>query len=319
MESDSPRSGSLDKRAIKEFCALTEPVIVARHLTHIYRSGQVEKVALNDINLEIMPGHCIAVIGFNGSGKTTLVQHFNGLLRPTGGKIIVDGIDVGERGADLRVLRQRVGMLFQFPEAQLFERTIYADVAFGPRRMHLGRHEVRARTIAALDLVGLPHREYGWRSPFDLSGGQQRRVALAGILAMSPRILVLDEPSVGLDAEGRAEFYRYLQHARQELGVTVILVSHDMAEVAWLADQIFVMFEGRLVMQGTPREIFAHSEQLRAWRLAPPPLSELLALLRRRGIEVPVHVFTLDDIFAFFLSLQTIRGTVEVDREETTR
>jgi energy-coupling factor transport system ATP-binding protein len=299
-------------------CALTEPIIVARHLTHIYRSGQTEKVALNDVNLEIMPGSCAAVIGFNGSGKTTLVQHFNGLLRPTCGEITVDGINVGERGADLRALRQRVGMLFQFPEAQLFERTIYADVAFGPRRMHLGRHEVRARVITALDLVGLPHREYGWRSPFDLSGGQQRRVALAGILAMSPKILVLDEPSVGLDAEGRAEFYRYLQRVQQELGVTIILVSHDMAEVASLADQIFVMFEGRLVMQGTPGEVFAHSEQLRAWRLAPPPLSELLSLLRKQGIEVPIDAFTLDDVFAFLLALHIKTSAAGVRREEKT-
>jgi energy-coupling factor transport system ATP-binding protein len=193
-------------------------------------------------------------------------------------------------------------MLFQFPEAQLFEHTIYADVAFGPRRMHLSRHEIRARVTAALDLVGLPHQEYGWRSPFDLSGGQQRRVALAGILAMSPTILVLDEPSVGLDAEGRAEFYGYLQRAQQELGVTIVLVSHDMTEVASLANRIFVMFEGRLVMQGTPHEIFAHSEQLRAWRLAPPPLGELLTLLREQDIEIPFDVFTLDDIFAFLLS-----------------
>jgi energy-coupling factor transport system ATP-binding protein len=297
---------------------LIEPIIVARHLTHVYRSGQTEKVALSDVNLDIMPGSCAAVIGFNGSGKTTLVQHFNGLLRPTGGEIIVDGINVGARGADLRLLRQRVGMLFQFPEAQLFERTIYADVAFGPRRMHLGRHEIRARVNAALDLVGLPHREYGWRSPFDLSGGQQRRVALAGILAMSPRILVLDEPSVGLDAEGRAEFYSYLQRAQQELGVTIVLVSHDMAEVASLADHIFVMFEGRLVMQGTPREIFAHSEQLRAWRLAPPPLGDLLSQLREQGIELPADAFTLDDIFAFLLAENTKTSTAGVNRAKKT-
>lgn len=297
---------------------MTDPIIMARHLAHVYHTGQAEKVALNDVNLEIMPGSCVAVIGFNGSGKTTLVQHFNGLLCPTSGEIIVDGISVGARDADLRLLRQRVGMLFQFPEAQLFERSIYADVAFGPRRMHLGRHEVRARVIAALDLVGLPHREYGWRSPFDLSGGQQRRVALAGILAMSPKILVLDEPSVGLDAEGRAEFYHYLQHAQQELGVTIILVSHDMTEVASLADQIFVMFEGRLVMQGTPREIFAHSEQLRAWRLAPPPLSELLSLLREQGIDVPSDAFTLDDIFAFLLASRTKTSVAGAGREEKT-
>ena len=290
---------------------MVEPIIVAHHLTHIYRSGQGERTALSDINLEIMPGSCVAIIGFNGSGKTTLMQHFNGLLRPTSGEIIVDGINVGARGTDLRLLRQHVGMLFQSPESQLFERTIYADVAFGPQRMHLGRHEVRARVIAALALVGLPHSEYGWRSPFDLSGGQQRRVALAGVLAMTPVILALDEPSVGLDAEGRAEFYSYVRRIQQERGATIVLVSHDMAEVAALADQIFVMFEGRLVMQGTPREIFAHSEQLQTWRLAPPPLSELLTLLRRQGVVLPVNVFTLDDIFAALLARTSDRACAD--------
>jgi energy-coupling factor transport system ATP-binding protein len=240
------------------------------------------------------------MIGYNGSGKTTLVQHFNGLLRPMSGSVVVDGVEVGAAGADLRALRQRVGMLFQFPEAQLFERTIYADVAFGPRRMQLGRHEVRARVLAALEIVGLPHSEYAMRSPFDLSGGQRRRVALAGVLAMLPTILVLDEPTVGLDADGRAEFYTYLRRV-QQLGVTIVLVSHDMAEVADLADWILVMNEGCLVMQGTPREVFAGSEQLRSWRLAPPPLGELLALLRQRGFDLPTDVFTLDEVVALLL------------------
>ncbi|MBE3560650.1 MAG: energy-coupling factor transporter ATPase [Ktedonobacteraceae bacterium] len=272
-------------------------MILTRHLTHIYQSAQGEKRALSDVSLEIARGCCVAIIGFNGSGKTTLVQHFNGLLRPTEGQILVDGIDVGDSSANLRLLRQRVGMLFQFPETQLFERTVYDDVAFGPRRMKLGRREIRSRVLAALATVGLSPHDYAARSPFELSGGQRRRVALAGVLAMKPEVLVLDEPTVGLDADGRAEFYAYLRHAQQERGMTIVLVSHDMTEVATLAAYIFVMYEGRLVAEGTPRQIFALGEQLRAWRLAPPPLSELLTLLRQRDPSLPADAFTLDEIF----------------------
>lgn len=273
------------------------PIIVTHHLFHTYQSGAISREALIDIDLEIASGSCVAVIGVTGSGKSTLVQHFNGLLRPTKGTVIVDGIDVGARGVDLRSMRQHVGMLFQFPEGQLFERTIFADVAFGPQRMNLGRHEVRARVIAALETVGLPYHEYGARSPFDLSGGQRRRVALAGVLAMLPTILVLDEPTVGLDADGRAEFYTYLRRVQEVQGVTIILVSHDMAEVASLADQLFVLHEGRLVMQGTPRSIFTESDRLRQCGLLAPPLGELLSLLRAKGLAIPTEIFTLDEAF----------------------
>jgi len=278
---------------------MADPIIVTQHLSYTYQIGQMRKVALTDINLEIARGSCVAIIGFNGSGKTTLAQHFNGLLHPTEGSIIVDGTDVGASGTDLRLLRQRVGMLFQFPETQLFERTVYADVAFGPQRMKLDRREVRSRVLAALETVGLPHHEYAWRSPFDLSGGQRRRIALAGVLAMSPDILVLDEPTVGLDAEGRTEFYNYLRHVQGERGVTIVLISHDMVEVATLADKLFVLHEGKLVMQGSPRSVFARADQLHEWQLAAPPLSELLALLRKQGIDIPSDIFTFEEIFTF--------------------
>ena len=239
----------------------------------------------------------MAIIGVTGSGKSTLVQHFNGLLRPTTGKVIVNGVDINAKGVDLQMLRQRVGILFQFPEAQLFERTVFADVAFGPRRMKLGRHEVRTRVIRALETVGLPPHDYAQRSPFELSGGQMRRVALAGVLAMSPSILILDEPTTGLDAEGRAEFYSYLRRIREKQGVTIAVISHDMAEVAALTDWLFVLYNGRLVLQGTPRTVFSQGDQLREWRLAVPPLSELLAALRRQGLAIPEEVFTLEDAF----------------------
>ena len=281
---------------------MNNAIIVTHHLSHSYQSDRLCKSALIDINLEIAEGSCTAIIGVTGSGKTTLVQHFNGLLRPTQGTVIVDGIDVGARGVDLRALRQRVGMLFQFPEAQLFGQTVFADVAFGPQRMQIGRHEIRARVLGALEIVGLPHHEYGWRSPFDLSGGQRRRVALAGVLAMLPAILILDEPTIGLDADARGEFYTYLRRAQQERGVTVILVSHDMAEVAALADQLFVLHNGCLVMEGTPRAIFAEGDQLRKWGLGVPPLSELLSLLRKEGMAIPREVFTLEETYRLLLS-----------------
>lgn len=273
-------------------------IIQAEHLYHTYRTGAVEKIALNDVSLTIERGSCAAIIGVTGSGKTTLVQHFNGLLRPTRGTVFVDGVNVGVSGVDLRALRQRVGMLFQFPESQLFERTVYADVAFGPRRMHLGKHEIRARVHAALDIVGLPHKEYAARSPFDLSGGQRRRIALAGVLAMSPRILILDEPTAGLDADSRDEFYSYLKRVQERQQVTIILVSHDMSEVATLADTLFVLSEGQLVMQGPPRYIFSHGDQLRQWGLAAPPLSELLSQLRTQGVTIPDDTFTLNEAFS---------------------
>jgi energy-coupling factor transport system ATP-binding protein len=276
---------------------MADPIIVAQHLFHTYRSGAINKEALIDINLEIARGSCVAVIGITGSGKSTLVQHFNGLLRPTKGTVLVDGIDVGAKGVDLRTMRQRVGMLFQFPEGQLFERTVFADVAFGPQRMKLGRNEIRARVIAALETVGLPYQEYGARSPFDLSGGQRRRAALAGVLAMLPTVLILDEPTVGLDADGRAEFYTYLRRVQEFQGVTIILVSHDMTEVASLADQLFVLHDGCLAMQGTPRSIFTESERLRQCGLVAPPLGELLSLLRAQGCAIPPEIFTLDEAF----------------------
>ncbi len=276
---------------------MSNAIIVTKNLFHVYSSGLTRKTALLDINMEIERGSCAAIIGVTGSGKSTLVQHFNGLLTPTSGTVRVDGVNVGRKGVDLRKLRQRVGMLFQFPETQLFERTVFADVAFGLQRMHIGRHERRTRVHAALELVGLPYQEYASRSPFALSGGQQRRVALAGVLAMSPRILVLDEPTVGLDADAWSEFYTYLQRIRRERGVTVILVSHDMSEVATLADMLFVLHNGQLVMQGSPRALFAQGEQLHMWGLAAPPLSDLLTMLRKQGMTLPENILTLDEAF----------------------
>ncbi len=288
---------------------MTGPIIITQNLCHTYRSGPLVKLALVDINMEIARGSCAAIIGVTGSGKSTLVQHFNGLLRPTSGTVIVDEIDVSARGADLQALRRRVGMLFQFPETQLFENSVYADVAFGPRRMKLSKREVRTRVLKALETVGLPPHDFAQRSPFELSGGQMRRVALAGVLAMSPTILVLDEPTTGLDADARCEFYYYLRRAQQEQGITIVLVSHDMTEVATLANRLYVLHNGRLVMQGTPRTVFAQGDALRTWGLAEPPLSELLALLRKQGLAIPAGILTLDEAFAALQDLSIISGS----------
>ena len=226
---------------------MKDPIILTKHLSHTYQSkhaGPLQKAALIDINLEIARGSCVAIIGVTGSGKSTLVQHFNGLLRPTSGTVIVNGIDVNARKIDRAALRQRVGMLFQFPEAQLFERTVYADVAFGPRRMKLGRREIRTRVINALDIVGLPHKEFAPRSPFELSGGQKRRAALAGVLAMSPSVLVLDEPTTHLDVMSR----NIIGEALGSYNGTIIAVTHDLEFVRHLKpDTLLLMPEGRIL------------------------------------------------------------------------
>lgn len=273
---------------------MDDPIIAARNLAHTYLSGPIAQVALADVSLEIARGSCTAIVGVTGSGKSTLVQHFNGLLQPSAGDLVVDGFNLSAPDVDLRALRRRVGMLFQSPEAQLFAPTVLADVAFGPRQAGVATPAAIARAAAALEQVGLPPQIYAMRSPFELSGGQMRRAALAGVLALDPSVLVLDEPTVGLDAPGRAEFYGYVQRAQRERGVTLVLVSHDMAEVAALADWLVVLHAGRLVAQGRPDTLFAQSAQLHEWGLAAPPLAELLDQLRGVGLTLPEGLHTLD-------------------------
>lgn len=288
---------------------MTDSIIAMTHLSHTYQAGSLSKDALVDITLEIERGSCAAIIGTTGSGKSTLVQHLNRLLRPTTGTVIVDGMDCAAPDLDVRALRQKVGMLFQFPEAQLFGQTVAQDVAFGPRRMRLSSSQIQARVAAALKLVGLPFEEYGKRSPFSLSGGQMRRVALAGVLAMSPSILVLDEPTTGLDADSREDFYFYLREIQREQGVTIVLVSHDMSEVATLANRLFVLDQGHLMMQGEPRQIFTQGERLRECGLGVPALSELLTLLRKKGLTIPEDVATLDEAFQVLYQASGSRRT----------
>jgi len=287
--------------------------IHVERLTHIYHPGTPRaRTALRDVSLTIEDGACAAIIGVTGSGKSTLVQHFNRLLRPTSGRVVVDGLDVGARetrGADVQALRQHVGLLFQFPEAQLFAATVYDDVAFGPRQLGLSPSAVRARVAWALDAVALGHDDAVLaRSPFALSGGQRRRVALAGVLAMRPRTLVLDEPSAGLDAEARAELYAQLRTLRRENGLTLVLVSHDMSEVAELADQLVVLTEGELRLAGAPDQVFGDTEAIIAAGLLPPPLALVGALARARGLDVPPDATTPDATATALLRALERRG-----------
>ena len=268
------------------------------HVSHTYLPGTPQAVlALDDVSVVIPAGQFVALIGPTGSGKSTLAQTLNGLISPTQGSITIDGVQItspeGRRG--LRSLRQRVGMVFQFPEYQLFEDSVLADVSFGPRNLGLPADETRERAIAALRAVGLEGDDIIARSPFALSGGQMRRVAIAGVLAMDPKILVLDEPAVGLDPHGREEILGQIRDLHQRLGLTVILVSHDMQDVARLADRLLVMAAGRLVMDGSPGEIFGRGEALRSLGLDVPVLSGIMQSLRAHGWQLPVSVRDVDE------------------------
>jgi energy-coupling factor transport system ATP-binding protein len=272
------------------------PIQVER-LTYQYCAGTpLARTALADLSFTLADGSCVAIIGVTGSGKSTLVQHFNGLLRPTSGRVVVNAIDVGAKGADLAKLRQMVGLVFQSPETQLFAPTVFEEVAFGPRQLGMGAAKVARVVGEALRLVGLPDEAFGQRDPFSLSGGQMRRLALAGVLAMEPSILVLDEPTAGLDGAGRAELYRFIGHLRAERGTTILLVTHDMGEVALLAERALVLHQGRLVLDGKPRELFRQAHALLEWGLDVPALGQVVALLRKQGFPIPDEALTLDEL-----------------------
>ncbi|MDW7651523.1 MAG: energy-coupling factor transporter ATPase [Bacillota bacterium] len=252
-----------------------------------------EASALKDINLEIQKGDYLAIIGQTGSGKSTLVQHLNGLLSPTKGRVFLDGQEVGAEKAGLAAMRRRVGLLFQFPEQQLFEETVIDDVAFGPKNLGLPPEEVTARVEKALLLVGLDPKELQGRSPFSLSGGQMRRVAMAGVLAMEPEVIILDEPAAGLDPRGREEILDRIDLLHKEEGLTVILVSHSMEEVASRARRLIVLEEGEIKLAGTPAEVFADADKLDQVGMALPQMSLLMHKLRKAGKDVPLDVFSV--------------------------
>lgn len=270
--------------------------IQIKNLTHIYNEGTVfEKKALDDINISIKRGEFIGVIGHTGSGKSTLIQHLNAIMTPSSGTIYLDGKDIFADKTKLKEIRQKVGLVFQYPEHQLFEMTIYKDVAFGPTNMKLPEDEIKRRVKSALETVGLSE-EYYEKSPFELSGGQKRRVAIAGVLAMGPEVLVLDEPTAGLDPKGRDEILDAVKKMQEKLGITVILVSHSMEDVAKLVSRIIVMHKGKCVMTGTPREVFARVDEVEKMGLAAPQISYVFEkLAKNMNIDVPLDVYTTDE------------------------
>jgi len=254
----------------------------------------METDALTDVSLEIEDGEFVGIIGPTGSGKSTLIQHFNGLLLPTSGKVWVDGVDLTAKGTQLRLIRQKVGMVFQYPEHQLFGETILEDVGFGPRNGGLPEAEVVERVRRALAYVGLDFEELKDQSPFELSGGQKRRVAIAGVLAMEPSVLILDEPTAGLDPKGREEILDEICTIHKERGITVILVSHSMEDVARLADRLIVMHRGRVALDGTPVEVFRQADTLKSLGLGLPQVTELMHELKAKGLAVNTDILTVE-------------------------
>lgn len=273
--------------------------IVIEHLNYVYmQGGPYETRALDDVSLTIHDGEFIGLIGHTGSGKSTLVQHLNGLILPTNGKITVDGMDLAEKGTDRRAIRRRVGLVFQYPENQLFEETVAKDIAFGPKNLGLGEEEIDRRVRTAMRRVALDYDKLAQRSVFELSGGQMRRVAIAGVLAMEPQTLVLDEPCAGLDPRGREEILGLISDLHRESGATIVMVSHSMDDVAALAERVIVMNHGKVAMDGTPREIFSHGEELRAIGLDVPQAVELAQKLREKGFDVPEGIYKIEEVRA---------------------
>lgn len=274
---------------------IKKTIIEIKHLSHIYNAGTTfARAALDDINLVIEAGEFIGMIGHTGSGKSTLIQHLNALLKPTSGQVLLEGVDIHGDKARLKSVRQRVGLVFQYPEHQLFETDIYKDVAFGPTNMGLTKEEVDKRVREALNLVGLTEDLYE-KSPFELSGGQKRRAAIAGVLAMKPEVLILDEPTAGLDPAGRDAILGQIADMHEKVGNTVILVSHNMEDVSRLSDRIIVMAEGRVLLTGTPQEVFARPDKLKEVGLTPPPIAVLMDRLREEGYNnIPPGIFTVE-------------------------
>ena len=273
--------------------------IVIEHLNYIYMAGgPYETKALDDVSLTIGDGEFVGLIGHTGSGKSTLVQHLNALLMPTSGKIMVDGLDVADKNTDRRAIRQRVGLVFQYPENQLFEETVEKDIAFGPKNLGLDEAEVARRVRDAMRKVALDYDTLHERSVFELSGGQMRRVAIAGVLAMEPQVLVLDEPCAGLDPHGREEILGMIKRLHEESGTTIVMVSHSMDDVASLAERVIVMNHGKVVMDGAPREVFSQGKALREIGLDVPQAVLLADKLRERGFDVPQGVYRVEEIKA---------------------
>lgn len=273
--------------------------IVIEHLNYVYmQGGPYETKALDDVSLTIHDGEFVGLIGHTGSGKSTLVQHLNGLILPTSGQITVDGMDLADKNTDKRAIRRRVGLVFQYPENQLFEETVAKDIAFGPKNLGLDEAEIDRRVRTAMRRVALDYDKLSQRSVFELSGGQMRRVAIAGVLAMEPQTLVLDEPCAGLDPKGREEILGLISDLHRESGATIVMVSHSMDDVAALAERVIVMNQGKVAMDGAPREVFSRGEELRAIGLDVPQAVELAQKLREKGFDVPEGIYKIEEVRA---------------------
>lgn len=269
--------------------------IALEHVNYVYSPGTAyEKQALKDVSLEIPQGQFVGIIGHTGSGKSTLIQHLNGLTRATSGRILYEGRNIYDEGYDMRWLRSQVGLVFQYPEHQLFEVDVLSDVCFGPKNQGLSQEECEARAKEALDLVGFPEKYYK-QSPFELSGGQKRRVAIAGVLAMRPKVLVLDEPTAGLDPKGRDEILDQVERLHKETGMTVILVSHSMEDVARYVERIIVMNRGEKMLDGSPREVFRHYKELERVGLAAPQVTYVMHDLKDRGFDLSPDATTIEE------------------------
>lgn len=279
------------------------PIIKVENLTHVYSQGTpFEKVAIDHISLEIEAGQLVGIIGHTGSGKSTFIQHLNGLLKPTSGTVYFDGTDIHQSKETTRSVRFNVGLVFQYPEYQLFDETVAKDIAFGPRNMGLSEEEIDRRVREAAGFAGVPE-ELLEQSPLELSGGQKRRVAVAGVIAMNPRVLILDEPTAGLDPAGRESILENLMNYRRETGCTVILISHSMDDVARFADRLVVFDRGRIAMDGTPAEVFDRAEELKSMGLTVPAATEIALALRRRGVDIPESIYTVNYLKKLLISL----------------
>lgn len=278
--------------------------IEVRHLTHTYGEGSaLRTVALQDISFSIDDGEFVGIVGHTGSGKSTLVQHLNGLLKPSSGQVLIDGQDLNGEKVNRRSLRQKIGLVFQYPEYQLFEETVVRDIAFGPKNLGLDRVEIDRRVRRAMESVHLDYNRYAEKSPFELSGGQMRRVAIAGVLAMEPSVLILDEPTAGLDPRGRDRILSMLEELRARDHTTLIMVSHSMEDMARLATRLLVISEGRLIADGAPRRIFSQPEMMRSIGLDIPEAARLCSVLRAKGYHLPEDLYRMDELKEQLLQL----------------
>jgi len=282
--------------------------ITVRQLTHIYSPDTpFKQVALNEVSLDIQKGEFLGIIGHTGSGKSTLIQHFNGLLKPTSGTVLVDGEDIWKKGYDIRSVRFKVGLVFQYPEYQLFEETVYKDIAFGPKNMGLSTEEIDSRVREAAEFTGLAP-ELLQRSPFELSGGQKRRAAIAGVMAMRPQVLILDEPAAGLDPKGRNKILNQIKEYHSKTGSTVLLVSHSMEDIARYSGRVLVMHRGSLLMLDEVSKVFARADELVKTGLDLPELTKVLLILQQRGFPVNTSAYTKEDVRAELLRLKGVTG-----------